>query len=103
MAAPRVVLSARAERDLADIASYIVAQDGVLRAELVLARIDATLLNLAHHPAIGRQIPKLSRPGVFFFPSSPWMIQYSPLRDLSGIRIMRIVHGRRDLGRALRS
>jgi plasmid stabilization system protein ParE len=102
MAEPRIVLSARAEKDLADIETYVVAQDGPLRADLVMTRIEATFRTLAYNPAIGRHRPEISRRDALFFPSSPWMIMYRPLRDLSGIRIMRIVHGRRDLSRAIR-
>ena len=103
MAAPRVVLSTKAKRDLADIEGYVLAQDGPLRADLVVERIETTLRNLAHNPAIGRPRPDISARKVLFFPSAPWMIMYRPLHNLGGVRVMRIVHGRRDLRRAVRA
>ena len=101
MQSPRIILSARAEADLADIENYIVAEEGLMRAALVRTRIVATLRNLAHTPGIGRKRPELRGKNALFFPSSPWLVVYRPLRDLTGIRVIRSAHGRRDLRRVL--
>jgi plasmid stabilization system protein ParE len=65
-------------------------------------KISTTWRNLAHNPAIGRARPELRGRGALFFPASSWLIMYRPLPDFSGIRIVRIIHGRRDLSRAVR-
>ena len=99
MAEPQVIYSADARSDLMAIENYIAANDGEARAELIIGRIDETILNLAYFPGMGRSRPYLE-PDARAFAISPWIIVYEPLPDLDGIAILRIIDGRRDLDAA---
>jgi plasmid stabilization system protein ParE len=54
MADPRVIYSPQARADLMAIETYIAANDGEARAELIIGRIDETIRNLAYMPGMGR-------------------------------------------------
>ena len=75
---------------------YIAERDGESRAELILGRIEETIRTLAFMPGLGRARPFLNR-HMRAFPVSPWLIVYTTLPDLDGIRVVRVVDGRRDL------
>jgi toxin ParE1/3/4 len=93
----RIFISAEARADLLALERYVAEHDGQLRAELILGRIEESIRTLAFMPGLGRPRPYLKR-GTRTFPISPWLVVYAPLPDLDGIRVVRVVDGRRDLG-----
>jgi plasmid stabilization system protein ParE len=92
---PQIVLSADARADLRSIEEYITERSGRIRAEMVIGRIGETIRVLAFMPGMGRKRADLDN--AHAFPASPWLIIYRPLSDLDGIRIIRVIDGRRDL------
>ena len=96
MAEPQVIYSPEARADLLALETYVAANDGEARAELIIGRIDETIFNLAYMPGMGRPRPYLD-PGARAFAISPWLIVYAPLPDLEGIAVLRVIDGRRDL------
>ncbi|MEI9992109.1 MAG: type II toxin-antitoxin system RelE/ParE family toxin [Rhizomicrobium sp.] len=96
MASPRFILSEDADADLRGLDRYIADRDGAGRARFVVSRILRTVANLAAMPRMGRPKPYLE-PGVLSFSVRPWMIFYRILPEGDGIRVMRILDGRRDL------
>jgi len=81
---PHIVLSLAAERDLEELFDYIAGDSGVQRAELVLRRIEQTLINVADWPFIGRLRPELD--GVpRSFSIWPWIAFYEPQPEGIGI------------------
>jgi toxin ParE1/3/4 len=93
---PQVVLSAKARADLQAIEDYIAEQSGPMRADMVLSRIEETMRVLAFMPGMGRIRYDLAD-NARTFSTAPWVIVYVPLADLDGVRILRVVDGRRDL------
>jgi toxin ParE1/3/4 len=77
---------------------WIVAESGAERADRVVDRIVATADLLAERPLSGRERRDISR-GLRSFAVPPFVIFYRPLTG--GVRVMRVVHGHRDLPRAL--
>lgn len=94
MTSKRIVFTQTARSDLASIENYIAENDGEARASAVRARLDKAIENLAMMPGIGASRPYL-KPGRRAFPVSPWTIYYTTLSD--GIRVLRVIDGRRDL------
>jgi plasmid stabilization system protein ParE len=98
----QIIVSAEARADLLQLERYIAEHDGDLRAELVIGRIWETIRTLAFMPGLGSPRPYLTRK-TRAFPAPPWLIVYAPLPSLDGIRIVRVVDGRRDLPSVLGS
>jgi len=96
MALPQITYSPEARSDVLAIETYIATNDGEARAELIIDRIDETVLNLAYMPGMGGSRPYLD-PVTYAFPISSWLIVYEPLPDLDGIAVLRVIHGARDL------
>jgi toxin ParE1/3/4 len=94
MPAGRRLISPRAKEDLKSIEAYIAEHDGEARADKVIERIDKTIDALAFMPGIGSRRSYLE-PEDRAFAVAPWTIFYRPLAD--GIRVLRIIDGRRDL------
>ncbi len=92
----RVVLTGEAEADLLALERYIAERDGKQRANMILGRIYETIRTLAFMPGMGRPSPYLET-GTRSFAVSPWSIFYVPLPELDGIRVVRVIDGRRDL------
>jgi toxin ParE1/3/4 len=88
----------RAERDLVDIGSFI-AVDSPADAARFIARLEQHCLILAAHPLIGRARDDLL-PGLRSIAHGRYVIFYRALDD--EVEIVRILHGARDLRRALR-
>lgn len=63
---------------------------------MILGRIEETIRMLAFMPGLGRSSRYLIR-GTRVFPQPPWLIVYTTLPDLDGIRGVRVIDGRRDL------
>src|SRR5947208_533307 len=89
----RCEFSQQAAQDLDDIYEYL-AQFSLASAARVVQAIEQTCRNLARFPGIGTARDDL-QPGLRSFPSGRYVIVYRPLTD--GVRIVRIVHGARDL------
>jgi plasmid stabilization system protein ParE len=98
----QVVWSVTARAEFSAIIKYIAEQDGVRNAERVHAGIGETLQTLAFMPTMGRKRPDLE-PESRIFSTAPWLIVYRPLPDQAGIRVQRIVDGRRNIPNVLRS
>ena len=98
MSARRPAFTARALRDLRAIGRWLAAEAGRERADGMLDRILATAGLLAEHPQLGHERSDIAR-GLRSFAVWPYVIFYRPLD--SGARVMRALHGRRDMERAL--
>lgn len=96
MAEPQIIYSPEARADLLALETYIAANDGEARAELILGRIDEAIVNIAYMPGMGRPRPYLD-PDTRAFAVPPWLIVYTLLPDLDGIAVLRVIDGRRDL------
>jgi plasmid stabilization system protein ParE len=96
----RIIVSAEARADLLALERYITEYDGPMRAELILNRIEGVIRTLAFMPGLGRPRPFLEG-GTRAFPMAPWLIVYALLPIHDGIRVVRVLDGRRDLARIL--
>jgi toxin ParE1/3/4 len=95
---PRVFRSGEAEEDLIGIWLHI-AKDNMAAADDMLRRIDEKFVLLAENPKLGRALPEL-RASMRRWPLGDYLILY---REMSGgVEIVRVIHGKRDLKRALR-
>jgi toxin ParE1/3/4 len=94
---PPPQFAARAARELRAIRRWVAAESGISTADQLIDRIMATAGLLAEHPQIGRERPELSR-GLRSFAVWPYVIFYRPAGG--GARVLRVVHGHRDLDRA---
>ena len=99
MTEPSFLLSPEAMADLSSIMDYIASRSGRLRPEQVLGRLTRTLAALAYSPGMGRRTDLEGQP--FMFPLAPWIIFYEPEPELTGIQVLRVYDGRRDLERLL--
>ena len=82
-----------AEADLLEIWAYL-AEDNIDAADKVILKINAKCQTLAATPSMGSQRDDLS-PGIRSLAVGNYVIFYRPLED--GVRIMRVLHGARDL------
>ncbi len=81
------------------IARWLVGEAGTAVAERVLREIRDAAERLAERPAMGRQRPELGAT-VRSWPIAPYVIFYRP--TAFGVRVLRVLHGARDLPRAWR-
>lgn len=96
-------LSASAQRDLREIWAFIAAEN-VAAADRVSVAIIEACKTLGQNPSLGHVDEGLTRKPVRFWTLSEfsnYIIAYRKVR--SGIQIMRVVHGRRNLRRILKS
>ncbi len=98
----RAWLTEEAERDLADIWTYVADVDGPERADDLLDGIEATCGTVARTPGMGHVPPELERVGVTHyreFRHKPYRILYEtePARTV----VHAILDGRRDLASLL--
>lgn len=98
MTPARATFTGRALQELRSIRGWIAAESGAERADRVVDRIVATADLLAERPLSGRERRDVS-PGLRSFAVPPFVIFYRPLAG--GVRVMRVVHGHRDLPQAL--
>ncbi|MEZ2147045.1 type II toxin-antitoxin system RelE/ParE family toxin [Bradyrhizobium sp. DN5] len=92
--AKRPLKSPQTEIDLTAIWDYI-ATDNPRAADTLLDRIDATFNMLAETPFAGRDRSEL-RAELRSFPVGNYLIFYVPTPD--GVEIIRVMHGRQDIG-----
>ena len=90
----RVVLAPKARADLFAIDSYL-AERNPLAAERLIERLLHAMQTLARMPAMGRSCADLGLPSVRRFVVEQHHIFYAPAA--SGIRVVRVIHGRRDV------
>jgi toxin ParE1/3/4 len=89
------VRSPEAGRDLDQIFLWIAREASEARAIKVLQRLEAKFQMIADFPGLGR--PR-DVPGQRLGASEPpWIIFYEPLAHRAGVRILRVLDGRRDL------
>ena len=91
-----IEISRVADLDLEDIFDYTVAQYGVDRAIKYVSSFDEVFDYLSLHPTLGRDRPEI-RTGLRSLNKEYHIIFYRILVDR--IRIVRILHGSRDLPR----
>ena len=92
---PRAIILPSAEADLAEIWEYI-ARDSPRNADRFIHRIYQTCQNtLASNPPIGRTREELS-PTLRSLVVQDYVIFYRPIED--GVEVIRVIHGRRDIG-----
>jgi len=96
MAKHQFHLSPEASDDLVSITRYIAAESGMARARSISGRITRKLQLLAFMPRMGI---RWQAGGRLILRSSvaPWVVFYEIMPDDSGIHVLRIVDGRRDL------
>jgi toxin ParE1/3/4 len=91
----KVVKARRVDHDLAEIWDFIAA-DNPQAAEEWLRRIDAQFGQLALNPLMGRQRKDLSA-GLRSFPVGNYVIFYLPMEGGSGVYIVRVIEGHRNI------
>jgi toxin ParE1/3/4 len=91
----RFVLTRPAERDLDQIKSYLVEKAGPRIARKVFQEIRSALRLLGTNPEIGHGRADLTDLPVKFWPVYSYLIVYDP--ETSPIRIVRVLHGMRDV------
>ena len=84
--------------DISNIEEYYLSASGEQLARRVLGQIYARFQLIAEHPYIGVARPEYGE-GVRTYspPGLPYIIAYTISGDI--VRITRVVHGRRNLGR----
>jgi plasmid stabilization system protein ParE len=99
--APLFWLSPRAHQDLDEIWNFI-ARDSIDAANRVESAILRTCGKAARHPFLGKSRPEITKRPVRFSVVtrySNYIVVYRP--DIKPIQIIAIVHGKRDIKRAL--
>ena len=94
----RYALSARARSDLKQIWNYI-ADDNIDAADKVRDEIKSNLQKLARMPFIGHRRTDVKNPAYLFWVVYSYLIVYRP--ETKPLQIVRIIHGARDLKKAL--
>ncbi|WP_271065791.1 type II toxin-antitoxin system RelE/ParE family toxin [Caulobacter sp. NIBR1757] len=87
--------SPEAGRDLDEIFLWIAREASEARAIKVIRRLEAKFQMIAEFPGIGRRRDMAG--GLLGASEPPWIILYEALVGRSGVRILRVVDGRRDL------
>ena len=92
---PLLIVSPEAEQDLLDIWLYI-AEDSPVNADRFLDRLEGKALKLAEFTEIGIDRPELA-PDLKSFPVDRYVLYYRA--NTSGIELVRVLHGSRDINR----
>ena len=90
-----IIRSPEAKRDAVDIWTYI-ARDNLAAADRLLEGLDERLRLLADTPLLGRPREELA-PNLRSYPVGNFILFYQPTP--SGIELVRILHGARNLRR----
>jgi toxin ParE1/3/4 len=91
----QIIRTARADEDLIDIWTYI-AEESPNAADRVLDAIEARWLQLARHPYSGMARDDIA-PGIRHLVAGQYLTLYRV--HVEGIEIIRVLHGRRKIGR----
>ena len=94
--AQRYVLSEEAIRDLAQLQLFLSEREGSDRALAIIARLHRAMTSLSDYPGMGRRRKDL-KGSPLVFPVQSWIIFYRANRDRTGIEIVRVIDGRRDI------
>jgi toxin ParE1/3/4 len=86
-------ISPRANSDLIEIWSYI-ADDSAANADAFIDKLHRMIRSLADKPGSGRRREELA-PGIQSFPFGRYVIFYRVIP--TGIEIVRVLHGARDI------
>ena len=97
--AARVRLTAPARRDLVRLRDYLLDAAGAARAKAFVARLEDHCTRLAETPHAGASRAEFGQ-GVRSTVVPPYVILYEPRSY--GMRVLRIIHGSRDIDRARR-
>jgi len=95
-----VIWSDNALKDIEELAAYIE-RDSVYYADLLVSRIFEHGNNLEYFPRKGRKVPERNNPNVREIQVKPYRIIY--IINENSVRILTVVHGRRNVRRILRS
>ncbi|MBS1830687.1 MAG: type II toxin-antitoxin system RelE/ParE family toxin [Acidobacteria bacterium] len=96
----RIVLSKSAATDIDDIWSYLASESGsIARAEVVVAGIESSILQLVKNPEIGRRCPSVDPMGRCLV-CGQYLIYYRTLARR--IVVTRVLHGKRNQEKAWR-
>ena len=90
--------SPAARAALENITRDVLANNGRVVAERVVARLRKSLATLALFPGTGRKRPRLGR-DLRSWPVRPWVAFYRIVGE--DIEIVRIIHGKRRISRTL--
>jgi toxin ParE1/3/4 len=85
-------------QDYLDIWNYIADRNPAAASDL-LRDFESKLQLLSRFPGAGPARPEL-RPGLPSFPVGDYLLFYRPIRG--GVELIRVLHGARDLRKALR-
>jgi toxin ParE1/3/4 len=92
----RLVFSRQAKADIDAIWTYVASESGSAEiADRVADSLNKTLTRLRHSPGIGKNREQDLRPGLRSHPSGRYLIFYRV--DAGVVRIVRVLHGRRDI------
>ena len=95
-----VRVSRRVKAELDDIWAYIATESASLEiADRVIETITDTFLQLSKHPGLGRPRDDL-RPGLRTIAVGSYVVVYG--LDGNNVRVLHVVHGRRDIRTAVR-
>ena len=100
MPTARIIRSRSADSDLSRIWEYTATEASPEVADFVIARLFEALSRAAEHPLMYPQTDYRGRPrriNVF-----DYAMFYEPLPEGDGIRLRRVIHGRRNLAPLLR-
>lgn len=96
MAGGIVEFTPEAEDELDAVFRWIASDTGLNAARAFSRRVDRAVRNLADFPEMARvrdEIPGTPRSHSVH----PWIIFYEPLSEPRGIRVLRVIDGRRDI------
>lgn len=93
-----VFLTDWCQRDMDDLAEYILENDSIEAAEIILGKLTEAILSLESFPMRGRTVPELVMPGVDG-PRELIVGPYRVLYDVSGqaVHVLAVLDSRRDL------
>jgi addiction module RelE/StbE family toxin len=95
-----VIWTDNALKDIEEIAAYIE-RDSMYYADLIVTRIFEHGNKLEHFPRRGRKVPERNNPDVREIQVKPYRIVYRLYEN--SVRILTVVHGRRNLRQILRN
>jgi toxin ParE1/3/4 len=90
----RVIRSPQSEVDYLEIWLHIAEAGNVSAADRLTNAFDQRLHDLAETPGMGRARDELE-PGLRSFPVGDYLLVYRPIE--SGIELVRVIHGSRNL------
>ena len=96
----RYTLSSDARADLDSIWVYVAERTSPEVATDFLGQIEDVFVSIGGNPSMGVRVPEAARPDTRKFSMGNYLIYYQPMRG--GVRIERVLHGKRQQRSALR-